>query len=148
MKNAILKSTLVLYIHFIPLMLDEWIGICSHILMETSHYSHFKASDIFFGPCSSGQYIYWVLLAGDQGTVLGTELNPPPPGGSDPTPPRFFRNNFFIYYWLLYLHETWHTSPGINLASSRANKIKIDRNFFAIGRILWRHFPRFWADKR
>ena len=73
--------------------------------------------------------------------------NPPPPGGvvSDP-PPSVFPES--LLHLLLYRHETWHTSPGINLASSRAKKIKIDRNFFAIVRILWRHFPRFWADKR
>ena len=64
-------------------------------------------------------------------------LNPPPPegggGGSDPSPLGFPEQ---LLYVLLYRHKTWHTSPGINLASSRAKKIKMGWNFFAIGRIL------------
>ena len=68
-------------------------------------------------------------------------------GGGRIQPPLGF-SGITSSFITVYRHETWHTSPGINLASSRAKKIKIGRKFFAIGRILWRHFPRFWADKR
>ena len=63
-------------------------------------------------------------------------------------PPRFFRNNFFIAYCI-------DMELGIPLRASiwrllvQKKKIKIGWIFFfAIGRNLWRHFTRFWADKR
>ena len=70
--------------------------------------------------------------------------NPATAWGSDPTPLRFFQNNFFITYCI----ATWHTSPGINLASFHAKKNQNLPAFFAIGRILWCRFTRLWVDKR
>ena len=77
-------------------------------------------------------------------------FNPPPPGGggvgSDPPPLGFSGITSSFYYCIdMKLGTALRASIWRRLVQ---RKSKSAGNFFAIDRILWRHFTRFWADKR
>ena len=68
-------------------------------------------------------------------------------GGSDPTPPplgfsRISSSFITVSTWNL-AHLSGHQ---FSVVSCKENQNRPE--IFAIGRILWRHFTRFWADKR